>query len=64
MRKREGIEPRNGESVGADLVNNREGDINRVNRQDSRELTGVRDRGTSSRQSRELWRSSGVLYWG
>ena len=41
MRKREGIEPRNGESVGADLVNNREGDINRVNRQDSRELTGV-----------------------
>ena len=28
MRKREGIEPRNGETVGADLVNNREGDIN------------------------------------
>ncbi len=41
MRKREGIEPRNGENVGADLVNNREGNINRVDRQDSREPTGV-----------------------
>ena len=41
MRKREGIEPRNGENVGADLVNNREGDINGVDRHDSHEPTGV-----------------------
>ena len=41
MRKREGIEPRNGEHVGADLLNNREGDINGVDCQDSHEPTGV-----------------------
>ena len=29
------------EHVGADLVSNREGHVNRVNRQDSREPTGV-----------------------
>ncbi len=41
MRQREGIEPRNPQTVGADLVKNREGDINGVDRQDSREPTGV-----------------------
>ena len=41
MRKREGIEPRNPPIVGADLVNNREGDITGVNRQGSDEPTGV-----------------------
>jgi hypothetical protein len=42
MRKREGIEPRNGEeTVGADLVNNREGYVTGVERQDSHEPTGV-----------------------
>ncbi len=41
MRKREGIEPRNPQTVGADLVKNREGHVNRVKRQDSGELTGV-----------------------
>ncbi len=56
-----GLSPVMYERVGADLVNNREGHINRVKRQDSGELTGVRDRGTSSRQSRELGRSRAVL---
>jgi len=42
MRKREGIEPRNvRHTVGADLVNNREGYVTGVERQDSREPTGV-----------------------
>ncbi len=41
MRKREGIEPRNTQNVGADLVKNREGYVNGVDRQDSREPTGV-----------------------
>ncbi len=41
MRKREGIEPRNTQTVGADLVKNREGDINGVYRHDSHEPTGV-----------------------
>ncbi len=41
MRKREGIETRNDQSVGADLVSNREGYINGVHRHDSHEPTGV-----------------------
>lgn len=41
MRKREGIEPRNPLLVGADLVNNREGNISGVDRHDSYEPTGV-----------------------
>ena len=41
MRKREGIEPRNPPIVGADLVKNREGDINGVSCHDSHEPTGV-----------------------
>ena len=41
MRKREGIEPRNTQTVSADLLKNREGHVTRVKRQDSGELTGV-----------------------
>ncbi len=41
MRKREGIKPRNTQTVGADLVKNREGHVTRVKSQDSGELTGV-----------------------
>ena len=41
MRKREGIEPRNTQPVGADLLKNREGHISRVKRQDAGEPTGV-----------------------
>ena len=62
MRKRDGIEPRNvRHSVGADLVNNREGDIKSVDSQDASEPTGVQDRSTSPRQSRELGRAAVLL---
>jgi hypothetical protein len=62
MRKREGIEPRDEQTtVGADLLRIREGHINGAEGQGSREPTGVRDRGTSARQSRELGRSKVVL---
>jgi RNA-directed DNA polymerase len=62
MRKREGIEPRNvRHTVGADLVNNREGDIKSVYGHDAGEPTGVQDRSTSPRQSRELGRSAVLL---
>jgi hypothetical protein len=61
MRKREGIEPRNVHTVGADLVNNREGHIKRVYGHDAGEPTGVQDRSTSPWQSRELGRSAGLL---
>src|SRR5262245_29311603 len=61
MRKREGIEPRNVHTVGADLVNNREGEIKSVHGHDAGEPTGVQDRSTSPRQSRELGRSAGLL---
>ena len=65
MRKREGIEPRYGQgNVGADLVSNREGHIKGAKDQGSGEPTGVGDRGTSSRQSRELGRSKVVLQRG
>jgi hypothetical protein len=62
MRKREGIEPRNVRSiVGADLVNNREGEIKSVHGHDAGDPTGVRDRSTSPRQSRELGSSAALL---
>src|SRR6266850_1980496 len=62
MRKREGMEPRNvRHTVGADLVNNREGYIKSVHSHDAGEPTGVRDRSTSPRQSRELGRSAVLL---
>jgi hypothetical protein len=58
MRKREGIEPRNAnESVGADVLRNTEGHIRGADGHGPREPTGVEDRGTSPRQSRELGRS-------
>ncbi len=41
MRKREGIEPRNTQTVGADLLKNREGEITGVSSHDSYEPTGV-----------------------
>jgi hypothetical protein len=62
MRKREGIEPRYGKrSVGADLVSNREGDLKGPNGQGPGEPTGVKDRGTSPGQRRELGRSAVLL---
>ena len=62
MRKREGIEPRNGyEIVGADVVMLTEGHIKGAQGHGSGEPTGVEDRGTSPRQRRELGRSSGLL---
>ena len=63
MRKREGIEPRDERIiVGADLLSNREGAIRGANGQGPREPTGVEDRGTSPRQSRELGRSYGFFH--
>ena len=62
MRKREGMEPRNvRHTVGADLLNIREGHIKSVDSHDAGEPTGVRDRSTSPRQSRELGRSAVLL---
>jgi hypothetical protein len=62
MRKREGIEPRYVQrSVGADVVSKTEGHIRGVEGHGPREPTGVEDRGTSPRQSRELGRSHGLL---
>jgi hypothetical protein len=62
MRKREGIEPRNEQLiVGADVVSNTEGYIRGADGHGLREPTGVEDRGTSPRQSRELGRSYGLL---
>ena len=62
MRKREGIEPRNGyETVDADVVMFTEGHIRGTNGNGPREPLGVEDRRTCIRQSRELGRSSGLL---
>jgi len=65
MRKREGIEPRHQEeTVGADVVRFTEGHIKGAYLADgSGEPTGVRDRGTSPRQSRELGRSYGLFFY-
>ena len=63
MRKREGIEPRYEQRiVGADVVSNTEGHIRGADGHGPREPTGVEDRGTSPRQSRELGRSHGLLH--
>ncbi len=66
MRKREGIEPRNKyETVGADVVCGTEGNIKGAQEANgSKEPTGVGDRGTSPRQSRELGRSYGFFQGG
>jgi hypothetical protein len=62
MRKREGNEPRHEHaSVGADVLRITEGHIRGANSHGPREPTGVGDRGTSPRRSRELGRSYGVL---
>ena len=62
MRQREGIEPRYVQrSVGADVVSKTEGYIRGAEGHGPCEPTGVEDRGTSSRQRRELGRSSGVF---
>ena len=63
MRQREGIEPRYVQRiVGADVVSKTEGYIRGAEGHGPREPTGVEDRGTSSRQSRELGRSHGLLH--
>ena len=63
MRKREGIEPRHEQIiVGADVVSKTEGHIRGAEGHGPREPTGVEDWGTSSRQSRELGRSHGLLH--
>jgi hypothetical protein len=62
MRTREGIEPRDEQrTVDADMLSNMEGSIRGAEGQGPREPTGVEDRGTSPRQSRELRRSKGFL---
>jgi hypothetical protein len=62
MRQREGIEPRYGQrTVGADVVSKTEGYSRGAEGHGSREPTGVEDRGTASRQSRERGRSHGLL---
>jgi hypothetical protein len=62
MRKREGIEPRYEQRiVGADVFSITEGSIRGADGHGPREPTGVEDRGTSPRQSRELGRSYGLL---
>ena len=63
MRKREGIEPRYERLiVGADVLSITEGSIRGADGHGPREPTGVEDRGTSSRQSRELGRSHRPLH--
>jgi hypothetical protein len=63
MRKREGNEPRHeNESVGADVLRITEGHIRGADGHGPREPTGVGDRGTSPRRSRELGRSYGALH--
>ena len=65
MRKREGIEPRNRvKHVGADVVDKTEGNIKGAYGHGFSEPTGVRDRGTSPRQSWELGRSYGFFHNG
>jgi hypothetical protein len=62
MRQREGIEPRYEQLiVGADVFSITEGSIRGADGHGPREPTGVEDRGTSPRQSRELGRSYGLL---
>jgi hypothetical protein len=48
-------------TVGADVLSNTEGHIRGTNGPGPREPTGVEDRSTCTRQSRELGRSSGLL---
>jgi hypothetical protein len=63
MRKREGIEPRYEQLiVGADVFSITEGSIREADGHGLREPTGVEDRGTSPRQSRELGRSYGFFH--
>ena len=63
MRKREGIEPRYERLiVGADVLSITEGSIRGADGHGPREPTGVEERGTSSRQSRELGRSHRPLH--
>ena len=63
MRQREGIEPRYVQRiVSADVVSKTEGHIRGADGHGPREPTGVEDRGTSSRQSRELGRSHRPLH--
>jgi hypothetical protein len=66
MRKREGIEPRHKHAtVGADVVTMTEGNIKGAQSAMAPfGPTGVEDRGTSPRQSRELGRSSGLFQGG
>ena len=62
MRKREGMEPRYVQRiVGADVFSITEGSIREADGHGLREPTGVEDRSTCTRQSRELGRSSGLL---
>lgn len=62
MHTREGIEPRYEKTtVGADMLYIMEGHIREANGQGLREPTGVEDRGTCTRQRRELGRSHGLL---
>ena len=63
MRTREGIEPRYGQrSVGADVGSKTEGHSRGADGHGPRAPPGVEDRGTSSRQSRELGRSHRPLH--
>ena len=63
MQKREGIEPRYVQrTVSADVVSKTEGYIRGAEGHGPREPTGVEDRGTSPRQSRELGRSYGFFH--
>src|SRR5215510_6301227 len=48
-------------TVGADMVSDMEGHIQGANGQGPREPTGVKDRGTSAGQGRELGRSDALL---
>jgi hypothetical protein len=56
-----GLSPVMRRTVGADVLSNTEGHIRGTNGHGPREPTGVEDRSTCTRQSRELGRSSGLL---
>ena len=59
-----GLSPVMRRTVGADVLSNTEGHIRGTNGHGPREPTGVEDRSTCTRQSRELGRSSGLLQEG
>jgi len=57
-----GLSPVMRRTVGADVLSITEGYIRGTNGHGPREPTGVEDRSTCTRQSRELGRSSGLLH--